>query len=80
MTPFQRFNNGLRHLKHELLENVDEMLAFSEVMSLKQNCIELDDNGFFYVTSAGPIDEIIPIVYKQLERLERIKQQKDQAR
>lgn len=77
MTPFQRFNNGLRHLKQEVLENVDEMLAFSEVMALKQNCIELDDNGSFYVTCSGPLEHVIPIMHQQLERLERIKKEKE---
>lgn len=77
MTPFQRVNSGLRHLKAELLEATDEMLAFSEVMAMKQNCIEMDDNGVFYVTAAGSLEEVIPIVHKLVEKLERIKKERD---
>jgi signal transduction histidine kinase len=74
---FQRFCNGLHHIRHELNEEITEMLAFAEVMARKQNSLELDENGFFYTTAAGPLEEIIPTMYKQIERLERIKKQRD---
>lgn len=77
MTPFRRFINGLHHVRHDMNEQIDEMLAFAEVMAHKQNSVELDENGLFYVTAAGPLEEIIPTMYKQLEKLERIKKQKD---
>lgn len=77
MTPFRRFCNGLHHIRRELNEELDEMLAFAEVMAMKQNAIELDENGFFYSTAAGPLDEIIPVLHKQIEKLERIKKQRD---
>jgi hypothetical protein len=56
---------------------MDELRAFAEVMARKQNSIDLDEDGFFYVTATGPIEVIIPIIEKQLEKLERIKRQKD---
>jgi hypothetical protein len=77
MTPFRRFTNGLHQIRSDFNEQLDEMLAFSEIMAMKQNAVELDENGFFYVTASGPIEEIIPIMYKQIEKLERIKKQKD---
>lgn len=77
MTPFQRFRNGLHHIRAEFNEELDEMLAFAEVMARKQNAIELDEHGFFYVTAAGPLEEIIPVVRQQVEKLERIKKQRD---
>lgn len=80
MTPFRRFCNGLKHIRAEYNENIDEMLAFAEVMALKQNCVELDENGTFYVTSAGTIDEVIPIMRSQLERLERIRKERESNR
>jgi hypothetical protein len=77
VTPFRRFCNGLHQTRSDLNEQLDELLAFAEVMARKQNCVELDENGFFYVTAAGPIEEIILTMYTQLEKLERIKRQKD---
>lgn len=77
VTPFQQFCNGLHHVRQDFNMQMDEMLAFAEVMARKQNSIELDENGQFYVTACGTIDEIIPVVQQQLERLERIKKQKD---
>lgn len=53
------------------------MLAFAEVMAMKQNAIELDDNGLFYITATGTVEEIIPVMTMQLEKLKRIKDQKD---
>lgn len=78
MTPFQRFRNGLHQMREDTNELLNEMIAFAEVMSQKRNTVELDENGFFYVTASGTLEEIIPVMYKQLEKLERIKTQKDQ--
>ncbi len=77
MTPFKRFCNGLHHVRAEFNEQLDEMLSFAEIMCNKQNTLDIDENGFFYVTAAGPLEEIIPTLRKQMEKLERIKQQKD---
>lgn len=80
MTPFQKFVVGLRAAKMDVTEMLDEILAFAEVMARKTNSVELDENGFFYVTAAGPLEEIIPVMHKQIEKLERIqKQQKGTA-
>jgi hypothetical protein len=80
MTPFKQFTNGLYQVREDFNEAITEMLAFAEIMARKQNTLELDENGFFYVTCSGPIDEIIPETKKILERLERIKKQKDTQR
>jgi hypothetical protein len=77
MSPFRRFTNGLHHIRQDFNEQLDEMLAFSEVMALKQNSVELDEDGMFYVSASGTLEEVIPIMYKQIEKLERIKKQKD---
>jgi hypothetical protein len=77
LTPFRRFCNGLHHARKEFNENVDEMLAFAEVMALKQNCVELDENGVFYVSAAGTIDEVIPVMHAQLDRLKRIREERN---
>ena len=80
MTPFRRFCNGLHQVRADFNEQLDEMLAFAEVMARKQNAVELDENGFFYVTAAGPLEEIIPVLHQQIEKLERIKRQRDTQR
>ena len=77
VTPFRRFCNGLHQIRADFNEQVDEMIAFAEIMSMKQNAIELDESGLFYVTATGPLEEVIPVMHHQLERLERIKKQKD---
>jgi hypothetical protein len=78
LTPFRQFCNGLHQIRSDTNELLDEMLAFAEVMALKQNSIEFDENGgFFFITATGSLEEVIPTMYKQLEKLERIKNQRD---
>lgn len=77
MTPFDRFLAGLHAVRSNFNEEMEEMLAFAEVMARKHNTLELDEDGSFYVTAAGPLEEIIPTLKSQLGKLERIKKQKD---
>lgn len=78
ISPFRRFTNGLHQLRNDFNDQADELLAFSEILALKENCLEMDDNGFYYVTASGPLEQVIPVVTHLLDKLERIqKQQKD---
>lgn len=76
MTPFQKFLRGLQGARLDLDSTFEELIAFAEVMARKQNSIELDEEGFFYVTACGPVEDVIPTMKKQLEKLERILKQK----
>jgi hypothetical protein len=76
-TPFQRFVRGLEAAQLDMNEMLTELRAFAEIMAKKSNTLEMDENGFFYTTASGTLEEIIPTIHKQLERLERIKKQKD---
>jgi hypothetical protein len=77
MNPFERFCNGIKHVQHEFNGEMNEMLAFAEIMARKSNAVELDENGTFYVVATGSLEEVIPTLMKQLEKLQRIKNQKD---
>jgi hypothetical protein len=78
VSPYVQLCNGLQHVRNELNEEIDEMLAFTEVMANRQNAVHYDNQaGMFYVTAAGNIDEIILVMKLQLEKLERIKKQND---
>lgn len=77
MTPYRQLRNGLQQIRQDSNELLDEAIAFAEVMAMKQNSIELDEKGIFFVTASGTLEDVIPTLYKQLEKLERIKQQKD---
>lgn len=80
MSPFQQFVNGLKAARMDMNEMLDELTAFSEVMARKSNSIEMDENGMWYVTASGNIEEVIHTIYLQLDKLERIKKQKDSNR
>lgn len=77
MTPFKRMANGLHHIRSDLNDQLDELLAFAEVMARKNNTLDLDENGFFYVTCSGTLEDIIPTMQRYLRRLERIKEEKE---
>lgn len=79
MTPFQRFLNGLYQLRGDFNEELDEIISFAEVMAKKQTCVELDENGSFYVSASGPLEEVIPALQTQLKKLERLKNFKDSS-
>ena len=64
MTPLNRFLNGLHSVRNDFNVEMDELIAFAEVLARKQNALELDDQGFFYVTASGPIEEVIPTMEK----------------
>jgi hypothetical protein len=73
--PYRRFCHGVQHFRQELNEELDEMLTFAEVMARQGNMITVDENGVFYSTANGTLDEIISVLHQQLEKLERIRRQ-----
>jgi hypothetical protein len=77
MTPFVRFLRGLEAAQVDMNEMMTELRAFAEIMAKKENSLEMDENGFFYLTASGPLEKIIPAVDALLLKLHRIKQQKD---
>lgn len=80
LTPFQQFCNGLRAAKVDVNETMDELLAFAEVMANKGDAVEMDENGMFYTSATGDLEEVIYKLKLQLAKLERVKQQKDNQR
>jgi hypothetical protein len=80
MTPFQRFLNGLNAAQLDFNETMTELRAFAEVMAHKKNSIELDEDGCFYVSASGPLEEVINTVQKHLERLKRINEERSNYR
>lgn len=79
MMPLDKFCRGLFAAQTEFNEAMDEIRAFAEVLANRKNTLDMDEDGFFYVTAHGPLEELIPTVEKQLEKLKRIKKQKDEA-
>jgi len=77
VSPFEQFSRGIYAAQVEFNESIDELRAFIEVMARKSNSLDMDEDGKFYVIAAGPLEEIIPTLEKQLEKLLRIKKQKD---
>jgi type II secretory pathway component PulF len=74
---YRRFCTGIQHFRNEINDELDEMLTFAEVMARQQNMITVDENGIFFSTASGSLDEIIPTLTQQIEKLERIRRQRN---
>lgn len=80
MTPFQKFLNGVTAAQMDMNEMLDELRGFAEIMARKQTTLDMDEDGTFYVTATGPLEEIIPAVERQLQKLKRISQERTNFR
>lgn len=77
MTPYQRLVAGTHHFKNALNEELNEMLAFAELMSRQRNMITFDSDGQWYSIASGELDEIIDVLEQQLGKLKRIREEKN---
>ena len=77
MSPFKSFAAGLFAAQKDIVEVLEELRGYAEIMSRKENSVEMDENGQFYVVATGDLDTIIPNLQKQLQKLERIKKLRD---
>jgi hypothetical protein len=77
MMPMLKFLRGLQGAQLDFKETFEELIGFAEILANKRNTLELDEDGLFYSTATGNVDEMITILKDQLKKLERIKEQKD---
>lgn len=67
----------LESYKKQMNEDMDELIGGATLLSARPNYLTVDEHGYYHVQASGPIEEIIPALIKQVEKLQRIKQQKD---
>lgn len=77
MNPYQQLCKGAHHFKAEINEEMDELIAFAEIMSRQKNMVTLDQNGTFYAIASGDIDEVINVLEQQITKLKRIREERN---
>jgi len=79
MLPLTRFKEMLELYKAQTLEDFDELIGAAEVIGARPNYLTVDEQGYYHVQASGNIDEVIASLQKQLEKLQRIKAQRDKT-
>jgi len=77
MLPLIRFKELLENTKKRMNEDMEELITGATLLAARPNYLTVDEMGYYHVQASGPIEEIIPALIKQVERLQRIKQQKE---
>ena len=77
MLPLIRFRDMLASYKEQLNEDMDELINAAEIIGSRPNYLTVDEHGFYHVQASGTIDQVLHALEKQLEKLNRIRAQKE---
>ncbi len=79
MLPLTRFKDMLDAYKNQMIEDFDELIGAAEIVGGRPNYLTVDEHGFYHVQASGTINEVLHALQKQLEKLTRIKQQRESS-
>lgn len=77
MLPLTQFAEILQKYQEQMNEDFNELVTAAQVIGRRPNYLTLDENGYYHVQASGKIDEVINSVNDSLNRLLRIKRQRD---
>jgi hypothetical protein len=77
MLPLMKFSEMLTDLKTQIGQDMDEIIGAATLIGQRPNYLTVDELGYYHLQASGNIDEVVSAVSTQLERLKRIKEQKD---
>lgn len=79
MLPLTKFKDMLLDHKQQLDADFDELILAADLIGARPNYMTVDEHGFYHVQASGGIKEVIFALEKQLEKLNRIKAQRDKT-
>jgi len=77
MLPLIRFRDMLANYKAQMDEDMNELINAAEIIGARPNYLTVDEHGFYHVQASGTIDQVLDALEKQLEKLNRIRAQKE---
>ena len=77
MLPLIKFRDMLTTYKAQIVEDLDELINAAEIIGLRPNYLTVDEHGFYHVQASGTLDQVIQAMEKQLEKLNRIRAQRE---
>ncbi len=72
-TPLTRFINILEATKSQLVQDIDEMIMTTDIISKRPNYLTVDERGYYHIQASGDIDDVMTSLTRLLEKLNRIK-------
>jgi hypothetical protein len=79
MLPLSNFSIMLRTYRDQMHEDYSELIAAADLIGGRPNYLTVDEHGYYHLQASGNIDEVIKAITDQLEKLKRIKAQKDRT-
>lgn len=79
MLPFKLYANAIKNIQDQVHADLQDLVDGALLLANKENVLEMDENGTFYLQAVGTVDKIIPIIEDKLARLKRIKAQRDSS-
>lgn len=80
MLPLQRFKDLLIAYQEQMNEDLNELVLGADLLASRPNYLTVDEHGFYHVQVSGTIDEVLKGLEAQLEKVKRIKAQKETPR
>lgn len=77
--PLTRFRDMLMLYKKQMEEDFDELIMSAEIICSRPNYVLMDETGYYHLQASGTLEEVVAVLQKQLEKLEKIKTQKDRT-
>ena len=77
--PLIRFKEMLETYKEQMDTDMNELIGAAEIIGSRPNYLTVDEHGFYHVQASGSIDQVLDALNKQLEKLTRIKAQRDKT-
>lgn len=79
MLPLTKFSEILTSYKEQMNNDFDELITASNLIGQRPNYLTVDEHGYYHLQASGKIEEVITATEYNLERLKRIKQQRDKT-
>ncbi len=79
MLPLSKFGDMLKAYQAQMNEDMNELVNAAELIGGRPNYLVVDEHGYYHYQTSGTINEVLSSVEKMLEKLQRIKAQRDKT-
>lgn len=77
MLPLTKFRDMLQAYQAQMNEDMSELVNAADLVGSRPNYLVVDEHGYYHYQTSGTIYEVVASVEKMLEKLNRIKAQRD---
>jgi vacuolar-type H+-ATPase subunit D/Vma8 len=77
MLPLSKFKDVLINYQEQMVQDFNELIMAADLIGSRPNYLTVDEKGFYHVQASGTLDEAIKAMEQLLEKLNRIKKQKN---